>query len=123
MLTRAARLTTGRDFSQTIRSGRRAGARHLVVHLDAGGPASTQPARAGLVVSRAVGAAVARNRVKRRLRHVVREHVAALPAGSRLVVRALPASVAASSEVLDRDLSRALDRAAAARPVRAGGPS
>ena len=132
MLTRASRLTTGRDFSETIRHGRRSGARRLVVHLDAGTPAAAEPARAGLVVSRAVGAAVSRNRVKRRLRHLLRVHLDGLPRGSRLVVRALPASVAASSQELDRDLSRALDRVLDREPDRArsepgpapsGGPS
>ena len=111
MLARDSRLTTGREFDDTIRHGRRAGTRHLVVHLDAGtGPVAVPP-RAGLVVSRSVGPAVTRNRVKRRLRHVVRGHLAALPAASRLVVRALPASAAASSAELERDLRRAVDRA------------
>jgi ribonuclease P protein component len=111
MLARASRLTTGRDFSETIRRGRRAGARSLVVHLDRGPSDSGGPARAGFVVARSVGSSVTRNRVKRRLRHVVREHLAELPAASRLVVRALPAAADASSEQLERDLRRALDRA------------
>ena len=51
-------------------------------------PAST--ARIGFVVSKAVGPAVTRNLVKRRLRHLCRERVADLPPGSLLVLRALP---------------------------------
>jgi ribonuclease P protein component len=112
MLTRAGRLTTGRDFSETIRRGRRAGARSLVVHLDQGS-SGDDPPRAGFVVTRSVGTAVTRNSVKRRLRHVVRAHLEELPAASRLVVRALPAAAAASSAELDRDLCRALQRARA----------
>jgi ribonuclease P protein component len=124
MLARAARLTTGRDFSETIRRGRRAGTRSLVVHLDEGSPASGVPARAGFVVARSVGPAVTRNRVKRRLRHAVRDHLTALPAASRLVVRALPAAAAASSAELDHDLRRALQRARSGSPGRlAGGGS
>ena len=68
------------------------------------------PARAGLVVSKAVGGSVVRTRVARRLRHVLRRWVPALPAGTRLVVRAAPAAAAADSAALDQDLRAALDR-------------
>jgi ribonuclease P protein component len=111
MLARADRLTAGSDFIETIRRGRRAGARSLVVHVARGTRGAAGAPRAGVVVSRSVGPAVTRNRVKRRLRHVVRRHLAELPAASRLVVRALPAAAEASSEELDRDLGRALRRA------------
>ena len=53
-------------------------------------PASAQPAapaRVGVVASIAsVGAAVQRNRAKRRLREVFRQHQALVPAGSDLVL-------------------------------------
>jgi ribonuclease P protein component len=64
----------------------------------------------GLVVSKAVGNAVARNRVKRRLRHLARTRLERLPDGSLLVIRALPAAASASSAVLGADLDRALQR-------------
>ena len=112
MLPRAARLTAGSEFSETVRSGRRAGGRRLVVHLDVGGaPAGAGPARAGLVVSRAVGGAVVRNRVKRQLRHLLPPRLQELPPASRVVVRALPAAATASSAELDRELRHSLDRA------------
>jgi ribonuclease P protein component len=72
------------------------------------------PARAGFVVSKAVGNAVVRNLVKRRLRHLIRSHMAALPSASMIVVRALPASATASFGDLGRDLETALT--AARRP-------
>lgn len=72
------------------------------------GPSDALPARAGLVVSRAVGPAVVRNRVKRRLRHLLRTRLAVLPAGVVLVVRANPAAAAASSARLGEDLDAAL---------------
>jgi ribonuclease P protein component len=62
------------------------------------------------VVSKAVGNAVARNRVKRRLRHLVRARLAALPRGSVLVVRALPPAAESSSARLAIDLETALHR-------------
>ncbi|MGI5179876.1 ribonuclease P protein component [Dactylosporangium sp. CA-152071] len=75
---------------------------------------AVQPARAGFVVSKAVGNAVVRNLVKRRLRHLVRPHLADLPPAAMVVVRALPPSATASYEDLGRDLEAAL--AAARRP-------
>ena len=87
MLPAAHRLTGSAAFRDAVRSGRRAGSTTLVVHL-AQDAAGTSP-RLGLVVGKAVGDAVRRNRVKRRLRHLVREHLASLPGtaarGSRIV--------------------------------------
>jgi ribonuclease P protein component len=68
------------------------------------------PARAGFVVGRAVGNSVVRHRTVRRLRHLVRDRLDRLPAGSVLVVRALPPAGAADSALLGRDLDSALDR-------------
>jgi ribonuclease P protein component len=80
------------------------------VHLLAGGTAV--PARAGLVVSKAVGGSVVRTRVARRLRHQLRPLVPLLPAGTDLVVRAAPAAATAPSVALGQDLRAALDRLA-----------
>jgi ribonuclease P protein component len=63
---------------------------------------------AGFVVSKAVGGAVVRNTVTRRLRAVVRGRIDVLPAGSALVVRALPASATASSAELADELDACL---------------
>jgi ribonuclease P protein component len=111
MLARAQRLTSAQEFAAVIRRGRRAGSRTLVVHLLRGRGASTVPARVGLVVGKAIGNAVTRNQVKRRLRHLLRERLAALPGGSMLVVRALPPAGSASSAELGADLDSALVRA------------
>jgi ribonuclease P protein component len=79
-----------------------------VVHLfDPGEPG---PGRVGFVVSKAVGPAVTRNRVKRRLRHLAREHVSSLPGSAVLVVRALPEAAAATYQELGADLERCLQR-------------
>jgi ribonuclease P protein component len=75
-----------------------------------------QSARAGFVVSRAVGGAVIRNRVRRQLRHLVGARLADLPAGATLVVRALPPAAGRSFAELGTDLDAAL--ASARRPPR-----
>jgi ribonuclease P protein component len=80
----------------------------VVVHLLLDEPAQASSARAGFVVSKAVGNAVARNKVRRRLRHLVRPRLAELPDGALLVVRALPASASASFQTLGADLDAAL---------------
>ena len=111
MLPAAHRLTDPTSFRAVVRSGRRAASRTLVVHtlvhpVDAGpGP------RVGFVVSRAVGNAVTRNRVQRRLRHLVREQLDSLPATAALVIRALPPAATAGSTELRDDLVRCLRRA------------
>jgi len=80
-----------------------------VVHLWTGDEPEA-PARVGFVVSRTVGNAVTRNRVKRRLRHLARERLSSLPGSAVLVVRALPASAEASYDDLSAELDRNLDR-------------
>jgi RNase P protein component len=73
--------------------------------------------QAGFVVSRAVGGSVERHRVVRRLRHLVRGRLDLLPAGARLVVRALAPARDADSDVLGRDLDAALARVLDAVPA------
>ncbi len=57
-----------------------------------------------------------RNTVTRRLRAVVRDRIDVLPAGSALVVRALPASASASSAELSDELDACLAKLLAVRP-------
>jgi len=105
------RLSSAADFQLAVRRGRRAGGPLVVVHLvtqnvDKATSSFGDPVRVGFVVSRAVGPAVTRNRVKRRLRHLMRERVASLPVGSLVVVRAMSGAAGATY----RDLGEALDR-------------
>ncbi len=113
MLNRANRLTSSRLFAPAIRRGRRAGTRTLVLHLDVSPAeaAEVRPApRVGFVVSKAVGPAVTRNKVKRRLRHLARERLTSLPGSAVLVIRALPQAATSSYDELGSDLDRALGR-------------
>jgi ribonuclease P protein component len=116
VLAAAQRLRRSADFAAAIRGGRRVGRGTVVVHLLLEEPAQASTARAGFVVSKAVGNAVMRNKVRRRLRHLVRPLLGELPAGATLVVRGLPAAAGASYATLGTDLSAAL--AAARKPRR-----
>jgi ribonuclease P protein component len=132
VLAAAQRLRRSSDFAAAVRGGRRVGRGVVVVHLtlpeQTGHPATPSPeparnsgaetsvpSRAGFVVSKAVGNAVVRNTVRRRLRHLVRERLADLPGGSTLVVRALPPAAVASYARLGADLDAALAAARAPR--------
>ncbi|WP_078964786.1 ribonuclease P protein component [Streptomyces aureocirculatus] len=116
MLPTEHRLRRREDFATAVRRGRRAGRPLLVVHLRSGATdphvpgESLPPTRAGFVVSKAVGGAVVRNKVKRRLRHLMSDRVAELPPGSLVVVRALPGAGDADHAKLARDLDAALER-------------
>jgi len=101
------------DFPLTIRRGVRAGRTTLVVHCRPrenaeGVDVSSEEARVGLVVSKAVGGAVVRNSVRRRLRGLVMEMRDTLPHGVDVVVRALPPAASAEYLALGTDLRSAL---------------
>ena len=90
-----------------VRRGTRVGRASLVVHLLAG---SADRATVGFVVTKAVGGAVVRNRVRRRLRHLVAARLTDLPTGTEVVVRALPAA-ASEPRRLGADFEAAWSRA------------
>jgi len=94
MLPAAARMRRRDEFTQAVRHGARAGkpllAGHLLCRHQLG-----EAARIGFVVSRAVGPAVTRNRVRRQLRHLARGYLERLPGGSLLVLRANPRAATA----------------------------
>jgi ribonuclease P protein component len=103
MLPAAARMRRSADFISAMRSGSKAGRSLVSGHLLVSGE-SRDPARVGFIVSRAVGPAVVRNRVKRRLRHLARGYLGSLPGGSLLVVRAAPRAATACQADLAADL-------------------
>ncbi|GAB2698452.1 hypothetical protein GCM10027089_20280 [Nocardia thraciensis] len=64
--------------------------------------------RFGLIVSKAVGNAVVRHRVARRLRHICAPLASEVSAEADIVIRALPGAATASSAELDRQVRAAL---------------
>ncbi|GIH93170.1 ribonuclease P protein component [Planobispora siamensis] len=109
MLPSGSRMRRGDEFADAVRKGARSGRPTLVAHFRMRRDVD-EPPLVGFVVSRAVGGSVVRNRVKRRLRHLVRDRLDRLPRGSLLVVRANPPAASARSERLAAELDVALDR-------------
>ena len=90
---RRNRLSRSRDFDAVYRKGRSVSTRHLTLYWfpregeDAAGADET---RLGLAVSRKVGSAVTRNRIKRQLRAVLEEVRPSVPAGHDYVLVVRP---------------------------------
>lgn len=114
MLPTSNRLRRSGDFRRAIRAGRRAGRRTVVVHVLVA-PDDSSAARVGFIVSKAVGGAVQRNLVQRRLRAVMAAKLGDLPAGSLTVVRALPPAATASFDELTADVTVGLGKVLDAR--------
>lgn len=110
MLPAGHRMRQSGDFSQTVRRGSKGRSRSVMVHLTTHEGAG-RPTLVGFVVPKNVGNAVRRNLVKRRLRALMADQVAVLPAGARVVVRALPGSADHDFTTLRTDLDRAMDSA------------
>jgi ribonuclease P protein component len=112
VLPQQSRMRSPEEFKRTMRSGRRAGASVIAATLllPSGPVSSDARPKVGFVVSRAVGSAVVRNRVKRRLRELMRRRIASLPGGCLLVVRAHPAAAGACQADLAADLDLVLGR-------------
>ncbi len=98
------------DFAATLRGSRGAASR-VVVSVQALHQADLQPVKVGFVVSKSVGNSVARHRIYRQLRHLMRERITGIETGMAIVVRALPPAAQASSAELGADLDTALAKA------------
>jgi ribonuclease P protein component len=87
---RRQRLTRSRDFDAVYRRGRSVSARYLVLYSFPRDQGDYEGPRLGLAVSRQLGGAVERNRLKRRLRAAFEELCDPLPAGNDYVLIARP---------------------------------
>lgn len=88
-------MTRGADFRRIVRTGRRLRSPVAVLHVTPGEAASS---RFGFIVTKQVGNAVVRNRIRRRMSEIVR---ASMPTDRvDVVVRALPAAATADFATL-----------------------
>ncbi len=104
---KSRRLLNRKDFENVFREGRKAVRPSIVLYARAV-PEGQEP-RLGLAVSRKVGKAVVRNRVRRRLREVFRLLVPRLlEAPVEVVLVARPKAAESSYAALEREVHGAL---------------
>jgi ribonuclease P protein component len=102
---REARLVRKAEFDAVYRAGKRRSSSHFTIFFRA----NEQPqSRFGFSIKKALGGAVVRNRIRRRLREIVRCHRLEIPAGWDIVIH--PKSTVARAEfaALTADLLRML---------------
>ena len=103
-------MTRSTEFGATVKRGTRAAQPGLVLYALRSDVIGEPGPKIGLIVSKAVGNAVHRNRVSRRLRHAVGAILPDLDAQEHVVIRALPRSRDAASSRLEHELRAALQR-------------
>lgn len=108
MLAKANRLTRGIDYRHVSRRGARSAAGHVVTHIVETG--ESRPARFGFIVSKAVGNAVRRNLIRRRLKAICAEALPDVREGADIVFRALPSSAGAPFDELRAQARRGMSR-------------
>jgi ribonuclease P protein component len=110
VLARANRIVRGADYRVTVRRGTRITAAHTVTYVRR---TSNEATRFGFIVSKAVGVAVVRNRVRRRLKAACYQEMHRMGGGYDVVVRALPASAQAPWTTLQEEICTAVDKVGA----------
>ena len=111
---RADRILCSRDFSRAIKSGKRRISESFAVAITRRaevsiGESPEERTRLGVTVSKRVGNAVVRNRVKRCIREWFRQERAELPRNSDIVVTARPRARDLSSVDITMFLNRMID--------------
>lgn len=97
------------DFDAVYRAGKRRSSAHFTVFFRAN---SLPQSRFGFSIKKALGNAVVRNRIRRRLREMVRCHPEGIPAGWDIVVHPKSAVARASFAALSAELLTLLRSAA-----------
>ncbi len=113
---KSARLCRAGEFTKLKREGHSFHGKLMVLSvLDLRG--ETEP-RIGLITSRRVGGAVVRNRVRRRLREIIRAARPQLPAGVWLALIARQAAAQASFQALRDEWTQLAQRSSLIAPCR-----
>ncbi len=107
---RACRLLRRAEFDAVYREGRRRASPSFVVFLRPNGRAIS---RFGLSVKRAQGGAVRRNRIRRRVREILRTHRHEIASGWDIVIHPRNQAATANFESLTSELLTCIQKAAA----------
>ena len=100
---REVRLVRKSEFDEVYRAGKRRSSSHFTVFIRASG----QPiSRFGFSIKKALGGAVVRNRMRRRMREIVRCHRQEIPSGWDIVIHPKSSVATASLPALAADFLR-----------------
>jgi ribonuclease P protein component len=102
---REARLVRRGEFDAVYRAGKRRSSSYFTVFFRAN---ELPQSRFGFSIKKALGGAVVRNRIRRRLREVVRCHRLEIPAGWDIVIHPKSSVARAKFAALTADLVRVL---------------
>jgi ribonuclease P protein component len=102
---REARLVRRGEFDAVYRAGKRRSSSHFTVFFRAN---ELPQSRFGFSIKKALGRAVVRNRIRRRLREIVRCHRLEIPAGWDIVIHPKNSVARAEFAALTSDLLRLL---------------
>lgn len=112
MLPKEYRLTRSKDFTRVRRFGRSSGSQLLVLYAL---PTNCPERRIGFSVSKRVGKATVRNRVKRRLREAVRSQLDTVPMGFDLIFIARPLAASATYSQIEETVGHLLRKSGTKR--------
>jgi ribonuclease P protein component len=104
------RLQRTADFERVYRRGRKRSSAHVACHCFANGLGHS---RFGITIKAAVGTAVRRNRIKRRVREVIRLHREEFPAGWDVILHPKPEVGTLPFAQLEQEFVALLQRALA----------
>ena len=102
---REARLVRKNDFDRVYQAGRRFSTSHFTIFARQNELAVS---RFGFSIKKALGGAVVRNRIRRRLREILRGHRQEISAGWDIVVHPKSSMIRAPFATLTQDLVRLL---------------
>jgi ribonuclease P protein component len=102
---KSGKLVRKADFDAVYRNGKRRSSSHFTVFLKAN---DLPESRFGFSIKRALGGAVVRNRIRRRIREVVRLHREEISAGWDFVIHPKANVESAAFAALESDLVRLL---------------
>ena len=102
---RETRLVRRGEFDAVYRAGKRRSSSHFTVFFRAN---ELPQSRYGFSIKKALGSAVVRNRIRRRVREMVRCHRLEIPAGWDIVIHPKSSVARAASAALAADLLRLL---------------
>jgi ribonuclease P protein component len=102
---REAKLVRKSEFDEVYRAGKRRSSSHFTVFVR---PSGRPVSRFGFSIKKALGGAVLRNRMRRRLREIVRCHRQEIPSGCDIVIHPKNSVATAPLPALTADFLRLL---------------